>query len=163
VHVSAGPRCTGWLVKPLCSLQWVVAMSAKGPATNPCGSCPYRQDVPSGVWVPEEYAKLPAYDRSTPEQPPRAFFCHQGTGRLCAGWVGCHDMNHSLALRMACSFGTLTPEDCKAAIDYECPVPLWPSGEAAAEHGMAGIEALDERAVKVIDRLVRKRDRTVRK
>ena len=26
-------------------------MSALAPAANPCGSCPYRRDVPSGVFI----------------------------------------------------------------------------------------------------------------
>ena len=30
---------------------------------KPCASCPYRCDVPSGVWHPDEYAKLEVYDR----------------------------------------------------------------------------------------------------
>ncbi|WP_367277007.1 DUF6283 family protein [Bradyrhizobium sp.] len=25
-------------------------MSAPEPAPKPCGSCPYRRDVPSGIW-----------------------------------------------------------------------------------------------------------------
>jgi hypothetical protein len=43
--------------------------------------------VPSGAWVAEEYAKLPAYDRPTGEQPAGLFLCHQQDGRACAGWV----------------------------------------------------------------------------
>lgn len=40
-------------------------------APKPCASCPYRRDVPEGVWHPEEYSKLRAYDGSTGEQSPR--------------------------------------------------------------------------------------------
>jgi hypothetical protein len=58
-------------------------MNAHGPARNPCGSCPYRKDVPSGVWETLEYEKLPPYDGETFEQPFEAFFCHQQNGRLC--------------------------------------------------------------------------------
>lgn len=43
--------------------------------TEPCSSCPYRRDVPSGVWHREEYEKLLQYDDSTEILP--AFMCHQ--------------------------------------------------------------------------------------
>lgn len=36
---------------------------------NPCHSCPYRRDVPSGVWATEEYDKLLPYDADTASQP----------------------------------------------------------------------------------------------
>ena len=61
------------------------------PARTPCATCPYRTDVPSGVWAPEEYAKLLAYDEETAYQPLSVFLCHQVDGRVCAGWAGCHD------------------------------------------------------------------------
>jgi hypothetical protein len=41
-------------------------MASAAPTKYPCPSCPYRKDVPSGVWAPEEYDKLPAYDNDTP-------------------------------------------------------------------------------------------------
>jgi hypothetical protein len=130
-----------------------------GPAKTPCRSCPYRKDVPSGVWAPEEYDKLPPYDNPTPSQPLGAFYCHQQNGRLCAGWVGCHDMRESLGLRMAASFGHLSPEDVDAALDYSSPVELFESGAAAAEHGRADITTPSERARRVIDVLTRKQER----
>jgi hypothetical protein len=69
---------------------------------NPCGSCPYRRDVPSGIWDASEYAKLPGYDAGWPdEQPTAAFFCHQQDDELCSGWVGCHNMVESFGLRLA--------------------------------------------------------------
>jgi hypothetical protein len=37
-------------------------MSINPPAPKPCESCPYRKDVPSGVWSEGEYRKLPQYD-----------------------------------------------------------------------------------------------------
>lgn len=129
------------------------------PAARPCGSCPYRRDVPSGVWAENEYDKLPAYDRATQLQPPGAFFCHQQDGRLCAGWVGCHDMHNSLSLRLVVSHGLISVEDYEAALDYESPVPLWATGTEAAEHGRAEIEAPSERTRRTITRLERKRDR----
>lgn len=128
--------------------------SATGPAKNPCGSCPYRCDVPAGIWHPDEYAKLPAYDRPTGEQPPSVFLCHQQDGRMCAGWVGHADQSNLLALRLW-GLGA-SVEDIDAVLDYECPVDLFPSGAAAAEHGLSGVEDPDEAAARQIDRLLRK-------
>lgn len=128
----------------------------RGPASAPCGSCPYRRDVPSGVWSEEEYAKLPPYDGPTWEQPPAVFMCHQQDGRICAGWAGCHDMYESMGLRLAVSFG-MTEADYQATLDYESPTPLFESGAAAAAHGRAEVEAPGEAAGRVIARLLRRR------
>src|SRR5205823_657744 len=103
----------------------------------PCASCPYRRDVPSGVWTAEEYEKLPAYDGAISLE---VFMCHQQNGRLCAGWVGCHDMDNCLGLRMATATGAISEEAYVEALDYTSPVPLFDSGTEAAEHGMAKIE-----------------------
>ena len=132
-------------------------VDVRPPAPRPCESCPYRRDVPSGVWVAEEYAKLPAYDRPTAEQPPGLFLCHQQDGRACAGWAGCHDMNESLAVRFAAISG-VSEETIDALCDYVSPVPLWPSGAAAAAHGMAGVDAPADDAERLISKLVRRRD-----
>jgi hypothetical protein len=123
---------------------------------RPCGSCPYRKDVPSGVWADEEYRKLPPYDGEGIEQPLAAFFCHQQTGCLCAGWVGCHDMDNSLGLRMALAAGAISEAEYVEALDYECPIPLWESGQAAHDHGVAEIETPSVQAVRVIGKLTRK-------
>ena len=72
---------------------------AKAPPV-PCGSCPYRKDVPSGIWAKSEYDKLPRYDGETWEQDPKAFMCHQRDGCLCGGWLACHSPRHLLALRL---------------------------------------------------------------
>lgn len=134
-------------------------MTAAGPAKRPCGSCPYRRDVPSGVWSEDEYDKLPDYDLPTAFQPTGAFFCHQQNGRLCAGWVGCHDMDESLALRIAASVGIISTADVEAARAYESPVPLWGSGTEAAEHGRAEIATPSAHAKRVVERLTRKQER----
>ena len=127
----------------------------QGPAKAPCGSCPYRQDVPPGVWHSSEYDKLPLYDRETFNQPMSLFMCHQQDGRLCAGWVGCHDMDQSLAVRMARVF-RLDQELHEEVLDYVSPVPLWDSGRQAAEHGR---QAVTDKARHTIDKLKAKRDR----
>lgn len=126
------------------------------PAPNPCGSCPYRLDVPSGVWSPEEYEKLPVFD--DPQNPSAwgLFLCHQQDGRLCAGWTACHDMDENIGLRLAVMSGTMSPEDADAARDYSTPVPIFESGAEAAAHGMREIETPSIGARRVVDRLVQK-------
>lgn len=118
------------------------------PSRAPCGSCPYRRDVPAGVWDASEYAKLPAYDGETWEQPLALFFCHQNDGHLCAGWAACHDTDHLLALRVH----RVHPD----TFGYESPIPLFASGAEAAEHGLSGVAAPDERALATISKLERK-------
>lgn len=131
-------------------------MSIQPPAPNPCGSCPYRQDVPSGVWDREEYDKLPEYDQETATQPVGVFLCHQQNGSICAGWCGVHDMNEALSIRLAVSMGKITPEDADTILDYTTPVPLFGTGQEAAEHGLAALDRPDADARKVIDKLTRK-------
>jgi hypothetical protein len=131
----------------------------KGPAPAPCGSCPYRRDVPSGVWHEDEYAKLPPYDNETWAQPPTVFLCHQQDGRVCAGWAGCHDMYESFGLRLAASRGMMSDEDIERTLDYESPVPLFASGREAAEHGLARIERPGADAGRMIGKLERRATR----
>jgi hypothetical protein len=123
------------------------------PSAAPCGSCPYRRDVPSGIWSPEEYAKLPAYDGETGEQVAKGafalFYCHQNDGALCAGWAGCHDTDHLLALRL----NRVDP----SAFGYRSPVPLFASGQEAAEHGLAEVDAPSDAARFAIRKLLGRR------
>lgn len=127
------------------------------PAANPCGSCPYRRDVPSGVWSEGEYEKLPPYDNAEmSEQPMGVFMCHQQDGRMCAGWTGCHNMEDNMAVRMAVVTERLTGDDIDAVLDYQTPVPLWGSGQEARDHGMAELHAPSPKARRTIDNLVRK-------
>lgn len=133
------------------------------PAKNPCGTCPYRKDVPSGVWAAEEYDKLPEFDKPTGFQPPAVFFCHQQDGRLCAGWCGTHDMENSLGLRLAVPFGSITKEAQDAALAYESPVPLWESGQAAADHGKRDIDNPDTKARKAVEKVSKRQARVARK
>lgn len=126
-------------------------------ALHPCGSCPYRCDVPSGVWAAEEYDKLPPYDaEETWEQPYTVFLCHQQTGALCAGWVGCHDMDKSMGLRIAAAQGIVTEEQYLEALDYVCSIPLWESGQAARDHGVERLDYPDEAVRRVYEKLKRK-------
>lgn len=119
----------------------------------PCGSCPYRRDVPSGIWDASEYAKLPGYDGEIADQVAAGafglFFCHQQDGNLCAGWVGCHDMAHMLATRLH----RVAPE----VYHYRSPVPLFTSGREAAQHGLAEINRPGPAARRAIQRLTDRR------
>lgn len=132
------------------------------PAPRPCQSCPYRRDVPSGVWAVEEYEKLPAYDRPTAEQPIGVFLCHQHDrgdvgSRVCGGWAGCHDADESLALRFAVARGAMDIATAEAVRDYRSPVALFGSGREAAEHGMAEILQPGDDAAAAIAKISRKR------
>lgn len=127
-----------------------------GPAPRPCESCPYRRDVPSGIWHADEYRKLPCYDRPTYDQPVGLFQCHQNgqdsdQARLCAGWVAVHGQE-LLALRLAIASGRVDP----SAMDYTTPVPLFASGTEAAEHGLRDIDrpgtAAHDLMAKIADR-----------
>lgn len=121
------------------------------PSKAPCGTCPYRRDVPAGVWDASEYAKLPPYDGETWEQPPALFFCHRNDGHLCAGWVACHDTAHLLSMRLH----RVHPD----TFDYASPVPIWASGREAAAHGLSGVNRPDDRAQAAIRKLERERER----
>lgn len=122
------------------------------PGKAPCGTCPYRRDVPAGIWSADEYAKLPRYDGETGDQIMKGatglFFCHQQNGKLCAGWVGCHDMRHNAAVR-------LSPV-ARETFTYKSPVPLFSSGAEAALHGLSGIDAPGPEARRSIAKLLRK-------
>ena len=122
------------------------------PSKAPCGTCPYRRDVPSGVWSSDEYAKLPRYDGETGDQimagATGLFYCHQNDGKLCAGWVGCHDMRHNAAVR----FAPVHPD----TFTYRSPVPLFASGAEAAAHGLRDVDHPGPAARAAIAKLERK-------
>jgi hypothetical protein len=125
-----------------------------GVAAAPCKSCPYRQDVPSGLWAPEEYAKLPRYDGEILDQLRAGagglFMCHQKDGCLCAGWLAAHGPHNLLALRMNGA------EVADEVWGYASPVPVFSSGAEAAAHGRADIQQPTPKARRAIDRLHRK-------
>lgn len=137
-------------------------MTVQPPAPKPCVSCPYREDVPPGIWAENEYAKLEEFDEPTYAQPPRLFLCHQTDrdderARVCSGWAGCHDGDHLMALRIAVLTGDITVETFEAVRDYVSPVPLFSSGAEAAAHGRSGIEDPDLDAVLAIRKIERRR------
>lgn len=128
--------------------------SSAKPRKSPCASCPYRTNVPSGIWDESEYAKLARYDGEIFEQSADAvFMCHQGCGSVCSGWLGHRPPEDLLAVRL----GLMREELDPACLDYSTEVPLFPSGAEAARHGMKDIQAPRPDAVKVVGKIVRKR------
>lgn len=123
------------------------------PRKAPCATCPYRRDVPPGVWNASEYAKLPPYDGETFDQPAMAFFCHHQDGSVCAGWAGCHDMRNTLGARLGISMGIVDP----SVMTYSTDVPLWGSGAEAAAHGLSAVNDPPPEAIEAIDKIARTR------
>lgn len=139
-----------------------MSTSLRAPAPRPCESCPYRRDVPAGIWAGEEYAKLRRYDADTPGQPQSMFQCHQADAesdarRVCAGWAGCHDGEGLLSLRLALLSGRIDSVTYWAVVEYKTPVPLFPSGNAAADHGESGIDEPVAEACRLIRKISRTR------
>lgn len=117
----------------------------------PCGSCPYRKDVPSGIWAKHEYDKLPGYDGETWEQQSVAvFMCHQRDGRLCGGWLACHGASELLALRLC---RRVHP----SVYAYTTDVAVFASGAVARAHGLKDIPKPKAAARKMVAGLVRLR------
>jgi hypothetical protein len=122
------------------------------PRRSPCASCPYRKNVPSGVWDESEYRKLTRYDGETFEQEALAvFMCHQQDGCVCAGWLGHRDPTELLAVRLGVMRGDLDED----SLDYSTTVPLFESGAKAAEHGLADLSAPSATAQAVITKIIR--------
>jgi hypothetical protein len=127
------------------------------PRPRPCPACPYRRDVPSGLWDAEEYDKLAKYDGPTWAQATTARLCHSSPDHLCAGWVGCHDMNENLAIRVHHE-----EVDVQACHDYRTDVALFDSGAEAAAHGKKFIGHPGEATYKMIGKLIRMIDKRER-
>lgn len=130
-------------------------MSAPAPPKTPCGSCPYRQDVPSGLWERSEYEKLPNYDGETGEQVMKQafglFMCHQNDGCLCGGWLLTHDRDHLLALRL---------NEVDASVwDYAPDIAVFASGQEAHDHGVRDLESPSPEARRKIAGLQRLQER----
>lgn len=121
------------------------------PPKVPCGSCPYRKDTPAGIWHPEEYAKLPAYDLPTAFQPVGVFMCHQKDGCLCGGWLMTHEREHLLALRYHAH--RVDP----SVWDYRPAVEVFPSGAEAAAYGLSGVAEPSIDAIRMMSGILRKR------
>jgi len=123
-------------------------------AAAPCKSCPYRRDVPSGVWHQSEYDKLTRYDGEILDQVLKGasnlFLCHQRDGQLCAGWVAAHGPDNLLALRL--HSGEVDP----TVWEYETSVPVFSSGQEACDHGKRDVDQPALAAVTMATRLAKK-------
>lgn len=130
--------------------------TAANPRKSPCGSCPYRTQVPSGIWDETEYQKLAAYDGEIHEQTSLAvFMCHQpAENHVCSGWLGHREHPEDmLAVRLGIIRGTVD----QGCLEYTTDVPLFESGAEAAEHGMKHFLDPRDDAVKTIRKITRKR------
>lgn len=127
---------------------------------TPCTTCPYRVDVPSGIWAKEEYEKLVAYDRPTFEQPPNLFMCHQSNNSLCTGWVQSHaNREHAfdlLALRMIDRRKVDVDQVSKVA-QSEPMVKLFLTGSGARRHGLKQLAKPGPKAKSAMKRITKKR------
>lgn len=127
------------------------------PRKNPCASCPFRKNVPSGIWDETEYQKLATYDGEMHEQSATAsFMCHQEDGCVCSGWLAYRNPEDMLAVRLGLILGELD----KSCLDYTTDVPLFETGAAAAEHGMKQYTAPGQDAARAISKITRKRNIT---
>jgi hypothetical protein len=120
--------------------------------SKPCLACPYRRDVPSGVWAATEYEKLRVYDEPTMDQPFAPFMCHATPEHMCNGWAVVHtSRGHAydlLALRMRGNPDIPVSD-----------IAMWPSGNDAADHGEEDIEDPSDEAMEVVARLMSKYER----
>lgn len=123
---------------------------------SPCTSCPYRKDVPSGIWGSEEYDKIVRYDSPTYAQPPKLFMCHQVDGSLCRGWLDCHG-RELLAIRIAISMKTVSVDDALQALDEEPFVPVFSNASEAARHGRKSINKPGKKAKQLMKSIEKKR------
>lgn len=125
---------------------------------EPCSSCPYRRDVPSGLWAWDEYEKLRDYDAPTAQQPPQAFGCHATPEAYCCGWAVAHtrrgtQAHHPFDLFALCLAASTGEWDCAMP---ETRTPLFATGNEAADHGQRDIEKPSLEAQAAVSRLMRK-------
>lgn len=128
------------------------------PRRSPCGSCPYRVDVPPGVWDASEYGLLPMYDGDIGDQVEAKafapFYCHQADGRICSGWLGVGDPVNLLAVRIGIVDGRLDP----SCVGYLTRVRLHSSHGAAAAFGLSRIENPPVEAREVVAKILRSKE-----
>ena len=117
----------------------------------PCTACPYRLDAPSGLWAEHEYEKLRGYDEPTFAQPFHVFACHATPEAYCHGWAVVHmNRGHAfelVALRLSREWDGVIPE---------AGVPMFESGNDAADAGQRDIETPGPETMAAADRLQRK-------
>jgi len=121
---------------------------------NPCSTCPYAVETPSGVWSPEEYEKLRLFDD---QHNPRmaTFLCHHSpmteADAICRGWLTVH-RKHPM-VRVLILRGAITADE----VYREPTVELYESGTEAADAGEMNIGNPGPRARKAIAKLLRQK------
>lgn len=76
---------------------------------TPCGTCPYRKDVPLSYWDRAEFEKLAATEK---DYMGVVYGCHKKNGNVCVGWLIMQEKNGlpSIALRLALLKNGVTKE-----------------------------------------------------
>jgi len=120
---------------------------------RPCSACPYRRDVPSGVWAPEEYDKLRPYDEPTMGQPAAGFACHATPEFYCHGWAVVHSARDHAFELLALRF------DRHGWPPPDSGVPMFGSAAEAADWGQRDADDPDEAAQLAMDKLTRQHER----
>jgi hypothetical protein len=132
-------------------------------APAPCTTCPYRRDVPAGIWAREEYLKLPGYDRQPfgGVESLATFHCHQepeiGKPTVCRGWLSVHA--DSVAVRIARFQGLITKEDM-ATIPIHAEPNLYSTGADACRAGLKGVRRPGKKARSAIEKLKKRKAAT---
>ena len=119
-----------------------------------CSACPYRKDVPSGVWDHAEYEKLRPYDAETWEQPSAAFMCHATPDFYCHGWAVVHTSRDHQYDLLALRF-----RPC------EIPEPsteFFETADEAADWGQELADAPPDEAIATIEKLTKQHARLQR-
>ena len=105
------------------------------------------------MWAHDTYELLRPYDLPTGEQPFAPFGCHATPEHYCHGWAVVHSQRGSpyelLALRL------FSPDNPIP----EAAVPLFESGNEAADHGQADIEQPSIEARLAVQKLQHKYER----
>ena len=113
---------------------------------NPCNTCPYRKDTPSGIWDKSEYDKLPQWDNQY--CMAGTFLCHNGNREyICRGWAEVHHRN--MSVRLACFNVEWDETNSKPT-----KIKLYRTGAEARRAGLRKINNPDDKAKAVIVKLV---------
>lgn len=120
---------------------------------KPCSACPYRRDVPSGVWINDEYDKLRPYDNPTHAQPFEGFACHATPEYFCHGWAVVHsNRGHE---HMLLSLRVVEATQGHPVVIPDAVVPLFGSAAQAADYGQRDVMTPSPAAGVVANKLVR--------
>jgi len=119
---------------------------------EPCETCPYRTDVPSGIWAHQTYEMLRPYDEPTGEQPFAVFGCHCNPEQYCHGWAVVHNSRGHQFELLAMRIHGLGPGDVP-----QSDVIFFGSGNEAADHGQADLAHPSDEARAAVDKLMKRK------